>query len=152
REERAAVVAARRPGQLADVATVAVHDVEFEVVLAAAVGAEDDVFAVRREAALGVVALGVGQPLQAAAVGVGLEDVHVRVEVPLVGPTLAGRLLLLARLVLLGVPVLGVRVEVAAGEDDLLAVGGEVGAGRLADAGADAAELAALQVHDEDLV
>src|SRR5262249_25128865 len=42
--------------------------------------------------------------------------------------------------------------EVAAGEDDLLAVGGEVAARGLADAGADAVGAAGRQVHGEDLV
>src|SRR5262249_23234479 len=106
--------------------------------------------AVGRVAALGVVALPLGQLLEAAAVGVGLEDGHVRVEVPLVAARLA--LLLLAQPVLLGLLLLGVGVEVAAGEDDLLAVGGEVAARGLADAGADAADAAGLQVHGEDLV
>src|SRR6266545_1586708 len=44
------------------------------------------------------------------------------------------------------------RVEVAAGEDDLLAVGVEKGARGLADTRADAAILARLKVHDEDLI
>src|SRR5262249_16766511 len=98
REERAAVVALRGVRQLADVGAVAVHDVQLEILLAAAVGAEDDLLAVGRVAALGVVALLLGELLQAAAVGVGLEDRHVRVEAPLVAAWLA--LLLLAELVL----------------------------------------------------
>src|SRR5262249_40922995 len=83
REERAAVVAARRVRQLADVLAVLVHDVQFKVFRASAIGAEDDLLAVGRVAALGVVAGRVGQALQAAAVGIGLEDVEVGVEVPL---------------------------------------------------------------------
>src|SRR5262249_34777750 len=92
------------------------------------------------------------EALQAGAVGVGLEDVHVRVEVPLVAPPAAALAVLLAAAVLLGVAGPGLGVEVAAGEDHLLAVGPEVGAGRLADAGADAGRAAALQVRREDLV
>src|SRR5262249_36674105 len=68
------------------------------------------------------------------------------------GPALAGLHVLLALLVLGLVLLLGVGVKVTAGEDDLLAVGPEVGAGGLADAGADAAELAGVEIHDEDLV
>jgi hypothetical protein len=48
--------------------------------------------------------------------------------------------------------LLGVRVAVAGGEDDLLPVGAEVAAGGAADAGADARGFARRQVHDEDLV
>src|SRR5262249_50088842 len=60
--------------------------------------------------------------------------------------------ILLALLVFLGVFVLGVRIEMSAGEDDLLAVGPEVAARRLADAGADATKPASLKVHHEDLI
>src|SRR5207237_554597 len=83
-------------------------------------------------------------------VGVGLEDVHGGVEVPAVAARLT--LFALAQLVLLGLFLLGVGVEVAAGEDNLLAVGGEVTAGRLADAGADAAVIALFRVADVNLV
>src|SRR5262249_31754604 len=115
-----------------------------------ALRAEDDLLAVGRVAPLGVVAVGVGQAFQVGAVGVGLEDVHGRVEVPAVRPPLA--LLLLTQAGFLGPRLFCVGVGVAAGEDDLLAVGPEVGAGSLADAGADAAVGAAVEVHDEDLV
>src|SRR5581483_10820318 len=118
------------------VLAVGVHDVQFQVLLAGAVRAEDDVLAVGRVAALGVVALRPGQPAQVAAVGVGLEDVHERVEVPFVGAAPAGLAVLLALAVLGLLLLFGVGVEVAAGEDDLLAVGPEVAARRLADAGA----------------
>ena len=40
----------------------------------------------------------------------------------------------------------------AAGEDDFLAVGREIGAGRLADAGTDAANAAGFQILHEDLI
>src|SRR6185503_341692 len=99
-----------------------------------------------------VVAFRVGQALQAGAVGVGLEDRHVRIEVPLVAAAHAGLLLLLALLVLLGVVAFRIGVEVAAGEDDLLAVGREEAARRLADAGADAGDAAGRQVLGEDLI
>src|SRR5581483_11725435 len=77
---------------------------------------------------------------------------HVRVEVPAVAAALLRLLLLLALLALRGVMRLRLRVEVAAGEEDLLAVGPEIAAGRLADARADPADHAALQLHDEHLV
>src|SRR5262249_12432846 len=128
REERAAVVAARGPGQLPHVLAVGVHDVQLEVLRPAPVGAEDDVLGVGRVRALGVVAGGGREPLQGAAVlGVGLEDVEERVEVPDVAAALAGLLLLGALAELLGVVLAGLGVEVGAGEEDLLAVGAEVG-------------------------
>jgi len=64
----------------------------------------------------------------------------------------AGRGVVLAPLVFFGVMLLGVGVEVRTGEDDFLAVGPEETARRLADAGADAAGAAALQVGREYLV
>src|SRR5262249_50527279 len=152
REKGTAVVALRGVRQLADVLAVAVHDVQLEVLLPASFGAEGDLLAVGRVTALGVVAVRVGQALQAGAVGVRLEDRHVGVEVPLVVAALAGLALLVAQAVLLLVLLLRVGVEVAAGEDDLLAVGREIAARRLADAGADADRPAGLQVRREDLV
>src|SRR5262249_10177566 len=95
---------------------------------------------------------GVRELLEIAAVGVGLEDRHVRVEVPRVAPALASTLFLLALLQFLGVFVLRVGIEVTAGEDDLLAVRPEVAARRLADTGADTAKLARVQVQDEYLI
>src|SRR5262249_43826237 len=51
-----------------------------------------------------------------------------------------------------GLVLLGFGIEMAAGEDDLLAVWMECGAGGAAHAGADAAEVAGLQILDKDLV
>src|SRR5437764_247948 len=63
-----------------------------------------------------------------------------------------GLFVIVALLVFLGILRLGVGVEMTAGEDDLLAVGAEKGAGRLADAGTDARHLPTSQVHRENLV
>src|SRR5262249_22969897 len=126
--------------------------VQLEVLFAIAVGAEDDIPAIRRIAALGVIAFGVGQPFQAAAVGVGLENIHMRVEIPRIAAPLAGPAFRLAPLIFLGVLLPGIGVEMAAGEDDLFAVRREVGTGGLADARADPAVSARVQIHDKDLV
>ena len=69
--------AAGRVRELADVLAVGIHDVQLQVILAAAIGAEDDLLAVGRIAPLGVVSLRIGQAFQAGAVGVCLENVHV---------------------------------------------------------------------------
>ena len=75
-----------------------------------------------------------------------------RVEIPDVAAAFAGLCVFLAARYLLGVVLAGVRVEMGAGEDDLLAVGPKERAGRLAEPGGDAPELAGGQVHGEDLV
>src|SRR5262249_9499184 len=85
-------------------------------------------------------------------VRVGLEDRHVRIEIPLIPPTFAGALLFVALLVFLGVFCFRVWIEVAAGEDDLLAVRPEIAARRLAHAGADAADSAGAQGLTENLI
>src|SRR5207245_2154746 len=64
----------------------------------------------------------------------------------------AGLLVLFALLVLGGVMGFRFRVEVAGGEDDFLAVGAKIDAGRLADARADADGPARRQVLYEDLI
>ncbi len=87
-----------------------------------------------------------------AAVEVGLEDVHVRVEIPDVTAALLGLLLLVAPAALDGVVLLRVGIEMGAGEDDLFARRMEVATRRLADAGADAGEPPGGEVHDEHLV
>src|SRR4051812_37526452 len=99
--------------QSADILAVGVHDVQLVRVGIVAVGAKDDVLAVGRVASLGIVAGGIGQPFQVAAVGIGLKDVHVRVEVPLV--TAALPLLLLATAVFVGLLLPGIGIEMAAG-------------------------------------
>src|SRR5207248_1886696 len=71
---------------------------------------------------------------------------------PLVAAALAARFVAGPLLLFQPVLFLHVRVEMAAGEDDLLAVGPEVGAGRAARPRADAMKDPGLQVHDEDLV
>src|SRR5205807_6730035 len=96
----------------------------------------------------GVVAGGVSEALEAGAVQIGFEDGHVRVEVPLITAPFLGFHFLSALLDLGGVMFLGVRIEMAAGEDDLFAVGSEEAAGGLADAGADSARLAGGELHD----
>ena len=149
RDERSAVVAGR-VGQLPHVGAVGVHHVQ--VGIAVAVAAKGDLLAVGRIGAFGVVALGVGELLQVLAVEIGLEDVRVGIEVPLVAAALAGALVfgLLLALLLLGLRQLG--VEMARGENQLLAVGREVAARRAAAAGADQLRLAAGQRLLVDLV
>src|SRR5262249_42719582 len=136
REERPAVVAAGRIGQLPDIAAVGVHDVELEVLLAGAIRAEDDVPAVGRIGTLGVVTLGCRERLEPGAVEIRFVDVHERIEIPDIAATLLGLLLLVTELAFKDVVLLSVGVGVAAGEDDLLAVGMKVAARGLADAGA----------------
>src|SRR5205807_7526142 len=80
------------------------------------------------------------------------EDVHVAIEVPLVAAALAALPVLVTLAILVGIVLARLGIEMAAGEEDLLAVGPEVAAGGLAHARADAAITAAWQVHDEDLV
>lgn len=57
--------------------------------MAIPIRAKDDLLTVRGVTALGVIALGVGQPFQIAAIGRRLEDVQERIEVPYVAATLA---------------------------------------------------------------
>src|SRR5262245_41706813 len=101
--EGAAVIASRRVRERADVFAVGVHDIELEVVGAAAVGAEDDVLAVGRVAALGVVAGGVREAFEAGAVHVGFENVHGGIEIPKIAAALVGAPLLVAAPIFLGV-------------------------------------------------
>src|SRR5438105_6744549 len=93
-----------------------------------------------------------GQTLQSGAVGVGLEDVHIRIEIPLIAAPPAGALFLFAMAVFLGVMLLGVGIKMAAGENDFLAVRREVTAGRPPDAGTDPAVLPGVEVHDKNLI
>src|SRR5262245_13641517 len=152
RKERAAVVATRRLGELASVLAVGVHDEQFEILWTGAVRAENDLLAIGRIGTLGVVARRVGEALEAGSVEIRFENVHVRIEIPHVPAALLGFLFFLAKIPLGGIVLFGVGIEMAAGEDDFRAVGMEVAAGRLADAGADAARGAGLQVHHELLV
>src|SRR5438128_3619544 len=122
-------------GQLARILAVGIHEEEFQA--AGAMGAEDNFLAVGRIASLGIIARGMGQAFQLGAVGIGFEDIHGRVEVPLVAAAFAGGLVLLALTVFLGVVGFCIRIEVTAGEDNLLAVRPKVTARRAADAGTD---------------
>src|SRR5262249_39544842 len=99
-----------------------------------------------------IVAGRIRQAAQAGAVGVGLENVHVWVEIPLVAAALARAALLRPAFVLRGVLLLGVGVEMAAGKDDFLAIRGEITARGLAHTRADTANASAGQVHRENLI
>src|SRR5436853_4981171 len=111
------------------------------------VGAENNLLAIGRVTSLGVVAARIGQALEARAVGVRLENVHVGVEVPLIPPAPALLFLLIPELVFLGVMLARLGIEVRAGKEDLLAVGGEVTACGLAETRTHPAVLASIQVH-----
>ena len=78
-DEGSAVVAGGM-GQTEYIRAVGVHGVEFHV--AGAVAGEGDLFAGAVEGAFGVVAFFSGEAFEVGAVGVGLEDVHMGVEVP----------------------------------------------------------------------
>ena len=164
-EEGAAVVA-QSVRQAPDVSTVGIHDVEVHehgrvllehraLVLAervgpvgVPVGGKDDLRAVRGPAPLRVVARGIREPAQDLALGVGLVDVVVLIERPGIAAGLAGRPLV-DLLLLLGE---GLWIRVGGGEQEPLPGGMDPGAGGLADAGRDQRGVAALQVHEIDLV
>src|SRR5262249_35837184 len=80
------------------------------------------------------------------------ENRHVRVEIPDVSAAFLVLPLFVAQLEFGGVMLLGIRIEMGAGEDDLLAVRTKEGTRGFANAGTDAAIFAALQIHDENLV
>src|SRR5205823_4093844 len=132
REERPAIVAAGRVRQLADILAVRVHNMQFQIVLAGAVGAENNLFAVGGVRTFGVVAGGMGQVLQAGAVGLGLENIHERIKVPDVFPLFLGLLFLGPQFVFLAVMLFRVRVEMAAGENHLCLLRMKIGAGAFA--------------------
>ena len=87
-----------------------------------------------------------------AAIRVGFEDAHVRVEVPGVAPVSAGAAILLAQFQLFGVVRLRVWIEMRAGKNDLLAVRREIAAGGLADARTDTLRPGGGQIHREYLI
>src|SRR5579875_731550 len=152
REERSAVVAAGGVRQLADVLAILVHDVQLQIIPTTAIGAEDDRLAVGRVAAFGVVARRISQAPQAAAVGIGLKNIQARIEVPLVAAPSAGLTFLFAPAIFFGILFLRLWIEMAAGEEDFLAIGRKIRARGLADAGADTAHMLALQIHNENLI
>src|SRR5262249_687946 len=92
------------------------------------------------------------QALQAGAVRIGFEDVHVGVKIPLIAAPLPGALVLFSPVILLGVMFPGVGIEMAAGEDDFLAIRREVSTRCPPGAGTDAAASAGAQLHDKDLI
>src|SRR4051812_18048786 len=84
RNERTAVVAGG-VGELPHVGAVGIHDIDVGVAIA--VAAKGDLLAVFRVGSFGVVAGDVGQAAEDVAVEIGLEQVHVGIEIPFVAAT-----------------------------------------------------------------
>ncbi len=163
-EKRPAVVAGRI-GEALDVRAVGVGNVQVHEVLlvdlqafgvllghragiGSAIAGKDDLAAVRRVGAFGVVAAFAGEVAQRL-VGQGvLPDVVVLVVIPGVLAHPAG----LPVLVLGGLQRLRLRIAVRAGEQHALAVGMHPGAGGLAEPGRKPLLVARFQVHQVDLV
>ena len=164
RKERPAVVA-RRVGEPALVGAVHVHDVDVAeprgvffqarlflraqlVIERRAQRAEDDLFPIGRDRALGVVAARVGELRELRAVLVAREDVHRRVVVPRVALCFSRRAEVEFRLLFrrrLGVVVRG-------REDDARGAGHEKAARRFPRARRDARRFAGEQIEEVDLV
>src|SRR5262245_15186898 len=117
-----------------------------------ALGAEDNVPAIGRVAALGVIAVGFGEPFQAGSIRIGLENVHVSIEVPLVATAAAGLAVFFALNILRVLQLFGIWVTVTAGINDLFAIGRKVWAGGASHARADAAVLSAREIEYEYLI
>ena len=113
-----------------------------------AVAGEDDLFAVRRVVALGIVAARVGEIFERLVHQRVFPDVVVLVVVPGV----AAHLGVFALLVLSGLQLFRVRIGVGRGEHDAFAVRVNPGAGRLAHAGRNALLIPGFEVHQVDLI
>src|SRR5579863_5602001 len=137
REGWAAVVA-EFVRELLYVAAVGVHGVDVEI--AVANGGERDLLAVERDCGFGIIAGSVGELLEVGAVRIRRENVVSRINSPdiTLGEVRAGRAF--------GAGEVGRSVE------NLLAVRIEEAAGSASFAGGDHVLVAAVDVHDEDLI
>src|SRR5690349_21048454 len=135
RNERAAVIAGGIR-DLTNVRAVGIHQIDVGV--AVAIAAKGDELAVFGIDPFGVVAGRVGQAAEDIAVEIGFEEVHVRIEVPFVAAADAGFFVILLLLAFGGLSLIEMRVEMARGEENPLAIGREIAAGSAAAAGADA--------------
>src|SRR5262249_8243709 len=144
REEGAPVVATRCPRKLADILAVRIHDVQFQI--SVAIGTKDDLLAIGRITAFGIVAFRRCEGLETGPVWISFEDIHAGVEVPLVRPPLPGLVVFFTLPIFLLLMLFGIWIKVAAREDDFLAVWTKVRARGLADSGTDPSVSPSLQV------